>query len=534
MPKIPQYQQDQLASSLVGTPGVDLSGSNMWQDAARAAQSVQSAGMQLAAEGIQQKNAEIAANARINAAIAREQQQRLDKVDEATARFGLETQLAELNAKLREDYKNNPEEVPKLMQQQGPALVNQYVSGLSNSRIQPNILAHGLDAVRGKIVDNHDWSLTTRTKQASDAAVATLNQFSINIGNAGSVDEVKKGFADFEQYYAGNYQAQFGPKFQEMYQKAKAQGIKNYLSNLSMGSNEDIAQMGQIIKSGVFEDDIDATELRGIYGPVQQQAREQQRYNDAIAAYEKNFNYATKLGDLQRKTLGGGGEARKAIEDFKDELRNDPKAPKWAITAVESIQTSLDRQDQKQGKKDAAIQNAAEYKAQRYNAGIEVAKLEKRIFTGSKKNPIRKDVTAEDLLNYKAAAIKAAGIGAITADKYGKIESTVDMLFEAKDPKNPKNAPLNIFGFQIGKRNELDKQWKTGSLKNAVLNETEQNYFKLVKLYRSANPGKEPSQAVLQNLWKRGYSDALKDVTVKSKKKPVQKPKPKQTTQLDQ
>jgi len=305
MPKIPTYDQQALASSLVGTPGMDNSGAAATQGIASAAEEVGGAVMQYRAE---LRNLELTQIAQNNA------------MEVADYQFNTDTALDRKMRELKDTYTSDPDRAVAEFEKYGkdfidefkgrigtPAVKSAYyaqsmgrfreqlgsmrTSWAGEQRIKANIgkfesISDSMQVAMGKTINpNEDMQLrgTTTTQKPSamsvDEALGTLYKY----GNAASA-----------------YEPIYGDKLPAIVRANQEKGAINYLNTLAY-TNPD--QLEQVIKDGVFDDFIDGASRNEIYQKAKSYAREQKTLEleeQKLAIAQSNMDISQKEEALRR------------------------------------------------------------------------------------------------------------------------------------------------------------------------------------------------------------------------------------------
>lgn len=166
MARVPRYTQDRLASSLVGTPNLDLSGYNL-------AKTIEGDSLQLAQSFNQlavKKQKEIdAANAKLQNV-----NDTLTAYEKSTA---LETQMWEMIDKNKKEWINDPKSGLEMIQREGSAMIQQGLAEFDNNPSVKEKMAGILtNSLRGKLNEVNSWRIAQDTANAKVKIQNTFNQ----------------------------------------------------------------------------------------------------------------------------------------------------------------------------------------------------------------------------------------------------------------------------------------------------------------------------------------------------------------------
>lgn len=260
MARIPKYQQDRLASSLVGTPGVDTSGSmlagkigSMTNEAAAfnlqteqrvstMAQQQQRAWASAGESALNSVQKELNARMAVQRAIEKQLQANQDETETANKGAALQMQLSELALKLRTDYANNPEGVLSLWQKQGQALIDNYTMNTPmNDSVRSNVNKIGMSALTSENKSLNDYVFTQRRDNAEAELNANALQFINGAANGGNLEDFNRKMEIFNGS-APAYVNRYGPAEAQVKMAKVREGMASGLLSSMMSNYPDIAK----------------------------------------------------------------------------------------------------------------------------------------------------------------------------------------------------------------------------------------------------------------------------------------------------
>lgn len=509
MPKIPRYQQGQLASSVVGTPGVDTSVSDLFKTLASDASQLRNAGMQVAFNAFRQNQIRQAQVEREKRALEREQSRRLEQVQVANERFNIDGELDALSADLREEFASSPHKAVETFRTKGLEGLNNYVNKIDNPNTRAKVLAESLNGLRSRSKSMEDWSRGQQLRNAEAGAVSALDTFSKGLGTKETPEDVLNGIAEFDSNYGATYRAQFPAKYDALFTKAKVKGIENYLSDVSAHNPE---KLNAIIESGVFDEHIGKKEMRGIYAKQKQYAKETQKVIDDQVAYDTAVNWTQSIGETSR-SLATGSLSMKELDDMKEKAIAEG-APIAVIRSIESQQTALVKQAQKVAKQQVKENNAA------FKEGVNKLKSETAVRGAqamAKFRPKEESVKAksDQLLQYAASLAQVTALQntpqahKVFANELIKVQAQLQGLKNLEARQHSGNL-LDLISGQKKKIKSVvpDPKWAT-----KIFIDTETNFLKMLEADGKNQGGKKPSGSALKLMWNAAYKRALQNQT---------------------
>lgn len=249
MPKIPVYEQGQLASAAVGTPGVNTAGATAWNALATEADRATNTMLQVAQA---RHNEKIAEARRLKAdadAAAKELKNRMDQADLAQAAFEGRTQLQDLQQNIGQgltgqfDENGDPILDPEILDNPGVAPIKfgdagrKYVDGFVASRFkddpakQAKLRETMYNALNESMGKAQSTALTKKTELAQTNFERAANDAATRAGNAGSVADAVEAWNQFQVAQQSSAEGVLGrSKFLEITDKGREQAIKNALA----------------------------------------------------------------------------------------------------------------------------------------------------------------------------------------------------------------------------------------------------------------------------------------------------------------
>jgi hypothetical protein len=339
MARITPYQQDQLASSNVGTTGVDTSGQTLAN--AIGASTDAAAGLSVAVDraaiaknqqALSNSLNDLAAGVRTRQAQLAYAKQMRDRLNDGlnsdyhAANIGFS--LDDLSNKIQNDYRDNPYGAAKEFTAQAESVVQDY---MIKNRLDENLVVKEAvqKAALSRIGSERKALGNFEASQAAKNATAKMEYLSDNLvvraGNTGG---------DFEKFWQGinsvddmqnSYVAAYGPaKAQTMMAQTKEKAAKNFLESVIEQAPD---QVQKVIGSGAFDTILDAKTRNAYLKDVQdykkaiqvkadQESERQERIDQLnivrIASDANTEENDPKVTLSVRRKLAGMLEAEKA------------------------------------------------------------------------------------------------------------------------------------------------------------------------------------------------------------------------------
>jgi len=423
MAKIPQYTQNKLASSLVGVIPVDTSGSELMDTIANGASQVTGAALSYASHEAAKREAEIRA-------LEKKQQNAFEDIEAYKVSIETESQLWEMIDKVKIDYRANPAQGLKIIQDEGGKFIAETLGNIENPGIKQKAAGIVMNSFRGKLSELHTWSRTQSTANAQtqlSESMAILSQQAGRATNIGQIQELL-GKVDLAK---NNLELAFGTKkAYETMTKAKTDIAKSYIMGmLDRGQPELVAKT---LDSKAFDSLITADErvaLKKAANTMIKAKEEADKYDkllqiisirQGVALAQANGTYTPSMGmEAMRKlaTLEGGkGDYTSIIGATTDFIKDQRKQ----ITEAQKIQ---------------ALGNL-------YNAWYKI--------TGGNEK-INKSATLEDIVRFQKEVEKSRAY--LSPKEYEKFMTKLTM----SKTKRLEKMGRNLFGFPKGDLADKDE-----------------------------------------------------------------------------
>lgn len=494
MARIPEFEQNALASSAAGTPGIDTSAAQIFGSASRALDRVTG---QMAVELFNKKQQQDA--------IIRAQKTALDNAELAEHQFKLDAVIDSAREKLKQDNIAKPDQAVSQFQETGPGIIDSYIesSGVTDSVMQNRIKKAGNESLRASSGILVNWAPGQRTQNLVATFDSDLDEASRNMGNAASVEDLlaqNDKLRSYAQIQAGS----IGPSAAEKFTKASTRGVQNFLSKLS---RTDPQQAQDLIESGILDDLIDQKDLAPTYNAAQIDIKREEKKLEDEQKFAVNTGYIQRAGDLAEAAVRGELTAQEL--QVEQTRATAEKAPLSYQRTLSNLQKSIAVREQKVLKTEQKTQRkkqVGEVKEILGSAGRRFSDIKKRGRRGDK------GVTAGDLsevaLDYLMALEEAKALNAISRTTFGAEKEKVLLELEAAVDASKKPNINNILGGLIGgkkaaKENAPDPQrildvWPT----------VEFNYLRMVQR-KQEEKGRDLTPTELDNLLKAVYQAAL-------------------------
>jgi hypothetical protein len=346
MPRIPQYQQDKLASSAVGTAGVDNSGAQLANTVASAAGN---ASNQLLYLGGQLKQEEYRQQQQV-LAVQAAQKKMADGVSIAQHSAAVQAAMAEANKELQIAYASNPNDIAKAIPVQEAEILARYTeeNGL-NPEVAAGVTKSIYNTQNERINKGSSWAAqrnTDNVKASLDSMVDSARKQAATVGSVqGVVDLFDAPSNPFRANQESIVAAVGLEKYNDMIRTGKTHAIEDYLNALAL-TPEGLVQMKAELKDPSIFKHLNATDAAQMHRTWQSFYSRQQAEQERIVKVD-NRNALTDLlisldpsqplspsdkRDLGKKivSLGGSPSMAKAYAE-KPEAAQKAQASKQEI-----------------------------------------------------------------------------------------------------------------------------------------------------------------------------------------------------------
>lgn len=432
MGKIHPYEQGQLASVAVGTPGVDTSGAELFQAVGKAA-----AGVQEEVVAAARQNQYLLAQAqREQKARAKEHREALDAAEVAKHTYNIDRVLDLRRVKTEQEHPDDPTAGVAAYDVGGRQDIDEYIKTV-NPELQPKVTkaAYGsLQASMGRVTD---WESRQRTANTMSDAKRVLEEHAIDLGNASTPEELFAKSKQFDEKYGQTYRSVLGKaQFDEMYRDAKEKGVVNQLARL-VDSNPKLAE--QIVSDkdpdkdnpyrGVYSDVVDQEKVKEIFRDLRSEARRKQaddETKDRLAQQGEKVGFYSRLYDLS-----DGNPANLTTQQAIQLQQEFPNVPvQERIVAQRNIaqakQRELDAKDDRQLVREFAAQVPGINKL-----ADEISLQQKKVYAATgeaRKREAQKLDTMVDAYKDRAADMKQFAATVKDKDAQAMLKSEVEKI----------------------------------------------------------------------------------------------------------
>lgn len=459
MPRIPEYQQGQLASELVGTPGIDTSMGNALRAAAAAegtkAGAYNQAGVNLSILGSQA--AQINASARIakqkELAKAEKERQRIsDQITTTEAQFELSNKLGELHTNLAYENREHPEMVPGLLEEQGRELVDGMAQQYPRQVLQANVTKAGLSTLTGQLTNARTHAATQRTKNDMERTERAGELMVEAAGKLTSLEGLQSVFGQIDQFANASYVVK-GDANDAYIAELKKDASEAYLYNmLGSGDEGDPQGVVQTIDSGVFDDVLPAKDRFAFKKKFYDYAEARQKEIDRIT----HDKLVTGAEGIETDLIEGEANGTNTIQGVDTHIKSlakaargakDPKTRKSlnsSLRSAKSVRDGLIRE----AKADQKAADKAEVKS-KYDSpeGVKFRDALHQFEAYGATKDGRKDITEALVEKQKSTIRKGRELGLIKA---GEAASSLKRLakigVQVRQEKSGKKNSQNLKG----------------------------------------------------------------------------------------
>lgn len=275
MAKINLYQQGQLASSLVGTPGVFTAGSqalgNIAQSAGQVGNSIQAVGSALFGDQLAERR-RLEAEARA----ADKQIKDADRASYISDRLGeADVEYTKALIETKAKHQNDTQGAAESFTEQAKAIRDSYVSKETDPLTKAQLNQHLASKTANEIGSINNWAQERQIPIMKDRLQNMAGNFSLSISDANlSAGEVGQKYQQFVQQNLSNFQFTEGQAGATEMRKALEPGIINYLQSTALNRPELLEDRLKAFSGGSM---IDPSKLLSV-------ANEQRRMANAVEA----------------------------------------------------------------------------------------------------------------------------------------------------------------------------------------------------------------------------------------------------------
>lgn len=306
MPKVPVYQQGQLASSVIGTPGVYTGASaplgTISADFGNAASSLFNIANSLHSATLnaqREKEAELVAyNRKLKEA---EQEASI-----AERVGGVEVGLTDLTSSLKTNYRSDTAGALREYQTQAQGVFKPVIDAepdpLVKAKLKTAFAKKNAEYQSGML----RWSEDRQVPIMTEKITALAGHFSQSVGDASlSAAEVGQKYHNFQQENSGLYQFRYGEAAPVKMREDMAEGVKSYLHATALNAPELLEPRIKAFSGGGFIDagDLDhfAIQQRQIANQIRQTqlAEQTQAQSGAYLEARQRILASSETGDLK-------------------------------------------------------------------------------------------------------------------------------------------------------------------------------------------------------------------------------------------
>lgn len=304
MPKIPVYDQQQLASSRVGTPGVDTSVSSAFQSVANNAEQVRNSVYQL------QNDLKT---------LEAQQQVQSNGMQSAQHQFMVDNVLDQKLSELKTAHAADPDKAVEEFRNFAPDYISKYSDSITNPSVKNTVYTQSLNRAREQVgTMQASWLGEARIKAGIGRYESMADTLNVGMGitqqqknekgevigvTALSVEDAVQKLNNFGQQSLA-YQPIYGTKLPQVVRQAQEKGAESYLNTLAY-NNPDL--LSKVIDNGIFDSYIDGSSRNAIYGKAKSYALEQKKLlveQQKLETSKAHMEVSTQYEALRRSGTG--------------------------------------------------------------------------------------------------------------------------------------------------------------------------------------------------------------------------------------
>lgn len=366
MAKIPRYQQGNLASSMVGTPGIDTSMSSALQTGARAADNVADSLYNVAAYEWQLGKQE---EARIRAE-QREAQKQLTNMayqNQAGAdRAGYDTAMNSADNDLRLKHEFNTDGAMQAWQQKSDELINDRLENITDPK--QKLMTQGVlqTAQAAKQQQFNDWILAQQhpIAVANVAKVADTLKLAVNDASL-STEEVLQKLDNYknDDLTSTMYMNAYGPAAEAKIRQDQSEAARNYMSLIANAGGSE--RVKELINDKRFDSIIEGSDKEQFYSRQRSIAAEERR----VVQHQEVITQQTAAVDtlVSLSNQSSDGNIYHAPPAAIQQAINDPNVPAGLKSRLAAQQGQARVQQVKVTNDNATLKNFGTY-VQKSNA----------------------------------------------------------------------------------------------------------------------------------------------------------------------
>ena len=362
MPRIPVYEQGQLASAAVGTPGVNTAGAAAWNALATEADRATNTMLQVVQA---RHNEQIAEARRLQAKIdadAKEQKRALDSAERVQKATAADQDLDAVREQQELDNRNTPESMFPSFIAASKLLLDKHLKLIADDDPDAATKRAWLTEDFSRSVRQASGVLankatTYRTENTVNTFKMQANDLAVQAGNASSAEAMFEAIDKFEAAQKGPVGSAMGSgNFGLTMQSVTSQSAKNYLANVAQTNPDSLdAEVKYIRSTGR----VDSTDLNSAYGDAVQIANSrkrelkeiedtkntQNRVSGQVAAIENTLNPeippSQKLNNINSMITG----LQEVMKDPKQQTTENKEYLSSLVTQRNAIQQQIKEAD---------------------------------------------------------------------------------------------------------------------------------------------------------------------------------------------
>ncbi len=338
MAKIPQYQQQQLVSSIVGTPGVDTSGEALANKIGNQAQSISNTLFTDAVRKQRQLDAE-------SRALAAAKQKQLDTIE--TNKHLLELDIA-WGANFKE-IENNSKDAPGTIvgqaQKVGQELLDERLKNIPSESVRNAVTASGTNLLRNKLNGAQSSAETLATKKGIADFNSQLDLKAVQAGNAADKQEFDKLYKEFDEF-GGQAAFVYGAAGADKIKAARNEALDQRIDALLIDKKYDEARA--VITDPQYKEVLDAKdrfqktkEIQSLIDSQERAALVKAQKLDIATRNENMLTIIKQSADPSVPLPQQMATARQAEQDAIN--RGDAASAKVFRSERERLQTKIDK-----------------------------------------------------------------------------------------------------------------------------------------------------------------------------------------------
>jgi hypothetical protein len=523
MPKIPQYTQNQLASSLVGTPGVDASAGDVATAVQSGLNTLETNIRSIAVVEYQENQRALRAKQAEDRALARQQQAMIDDMDAAKAQYDIDRQLDLKMAAIKEQNLDNPDAAVQAMAQIGPEFISEYRDNLNaNDVVKTKAFTGSLNRFREQLGGmQNTWAGEQKVKAGLAKFESMADWTAINIAkNAEGTNSMLSvpQAVEWMQNFAKTSTAFSAIGVNEAdIRKQTEKMAANYLSRLSY---ENPDQLTQVIKQGVFDDFIDGASRNKLYNDVESHAlarardqREEQQYTTAVTMADTT--HSLQMGAIRGETTPADFQAAR---EQAAQLKANPSTYR-AIDSIEAQQLNRNvskaesevnkmmTEEKRQKREQAKALEKSQRDADLTQVLTELKTAEKAIFLPKSKKGKRYSVVSDKYSAEQVSEYLSKLVIAETKEYLSPAEAAAkrSIAMSALQRLNKKDPEAATHARQVLLNVSNIRKWSTTRTNDVKENrrlgvEAINNFYSMFEQYTKAHNGTRPTGQQLQNL----------------------------------